>query len=108
MALFNVIKRDAPANAVTYWFPGDKLKLDSQIFVSESQSCIILRSGKPVGAFEPGHHVLVSGNIPRLDKLVNCPFGGDTPFPTEIWFINRAVKLDIPQTNQCSRRFQNS
>ena len=46
MALFNVIKWDAPANAVAYKFPGDKLKLGSQIFVSESQSCILLRSGK--------------------------------------------------------------
>ena len=100
MALFNVIKWDAPANAVAYKFPGDKLKLGSQIFVSESQSCILLRSGKLVGAFGPGRHVLASGNIPLLDKLVNWPFGGDTPFPAEVWFVNRAVKLDIPwQTN---------
>ena len=100
MALFNVVKWDAPANVAAYKYPEEKLKLGSQLFVSETQSCILLRSGKLICTFGPGRHTLATGNIPLLDKLVNLPFGGDTPFPAEVWFVNRTVKLDIPwQTN---------
>lgn len=96
MPIINVVKWDAPPNAAAYKYPTDKLKLGSQIFVSQTQEAVLLRSGKVLGVFAPGRHTLASGNLPLLDYLVNLPFGGDTPFPAEVWFINKTVKLDVP------------
>lgn len=36
------------------------------------------------------------GNIPLLTKLVSLPFGGDTPFQAEVWFVNLLTKLNTP------------
>ena len=29
------------------------------------------------------------------NKLINLPFGGDTPFTAEVWYINKTVKRDL-------------
>lgn len=34
------------------------------------------------------------GNIPLLTSLISLPFGGDSPFQAEVWFINLISKLD--------------
>lgn len=33
--------------------------------------------------------------ITILKSLVNLPFGGNTPFSAEVYFVNTVVKLDI-------------
>ena len=30
-----------------------------------------------------------------LDKLINLPFGGNTPFTAEVWYVNKTVKRDL-------------
>ena len=37
-----------------------------------------------------------SNNIPLLGKLISLPFGGETPFKAEVWFVNLLTKLDAP------------
>ena len=96
MALFDVVKWDARPGMAAYRFPSEKLRLGSQLFVSESQTVILLKGGKLIRSFGPGRHTLATGNIPLLEALVNWPFSGDTPFPAEVWFVNRTVKLDFP------------
>ena len=100
MPLLNVVKWDAQPGIAAFRYPSEKIRLGSQLFVSETQNVILLKSGRLIKSFGPGRHTLATGNIPLLDALVNLPFGGDTPFPAEVWFVNRTVKLDIPwQTN---------
>lgn len=96
MSLFNVIKWDAQPGIAAYRYPSEKIRLGSQLFVSETQNVVLLKSGRLLKTFDPGRHTLATGNIPLLDALVNLPFGGDTPFPAEVWFVNKTVKLDIP------------
>ena len=45
--------------------------------------------------FGPGRHTLTSANLPLLNKLVDLPFGGETPFAAEVWFVNKTVKRDL-------------
>ena len=45
--------------------------------------------------FGPGTHTLSTGNLPILNKLVNLPFGGKTPFSAEIYYINKTVNMDM-------------
>ena len=33
-------------------------------------------------------------NIPLLNKLINIPFGGNSPFQAEVWFVNKLSVLD--------------
>ena len=96
MALLNVIKWDALPGIAAYRYPAEKIRLGSQLFVSETQNVVLLKSGRLIKTFGPGRHTLATGNIPLLDALVDLPFGGETPFPVELWFVNKTVKLDIP------------
>lgn len=95
MALFQIIKWDAEPGYVAYRYPNDRIRLGSELFVSETQQAILLKAGKLITVFEPGRHVLATWNIPLVDWAVNLPFGGDTPFPVDVWFVNKTTKLDI-------------
>ena len=63
--------------------------------VNEIQEAIFFKGGRALDLFGPGRHTLTSGNLPLLCGLLNLPFGGKTPFTTEVWFINKHVKRDI-------------
>jgi membrane protease subunit (stomatin/prohibitin family) len=96
MALIDRIKYDAPSDDVTAWkYPGEDIKLGAQLIVSESQEAVFFKGGKALDTFGPGTHTLTSGNLPLLDKLINLPFGGDTPFSAEVWYVNKTVKRDL-------------
>lgn len=92
MAIIDVVDLvDEPENQIVVRFPESgeaDLKLGTNLIVRESQVCIFYRGGQALDTFGPGRHKLVTGNLPILNKLVNLPFGGDTPFKAECYFIN--------------------
>jgi membrane protease subunit (stomatin/prohibitin family) len=67
------------------------LKLGAQVIVREMQSAVFFRGGKALDTFGPGRHTLTTGNLPLVGKLVTVPFGGDTPFKAEVYFVNHKV-----------------
>ena len=67
----------------------------TQVVVNESQEALLFKGGKLFDTFGPGTHTLSTQNIPILNKLINLPFGGKSPFSAEVWFVNRAVTLDV-------------
>ena len=77
-------------------FPNEELKLGTQLIVNEGQQAIFVKGGQALDVFMPGTHTLSTGNIPLLNKLINLPFGGDTPFTAEVWYLNTTVKRDLP------------
>ena len=96
MALIDRIKHDAIDDSFIVWkYPSENLKLGSQLVVNQSQEAIFVKNGEALDVFGPGTHTLSTGNIPLLDKLINLPFGGDTPFTAEIWYVNKTVKRDM-------------
>lgn len=96
MALIDRIKFDAPLDDVLVWkFPSEELKLGSQLIVNQSQEALFLKGGEVFDSFGPGRHTLTSANLPLLNKLVDLPFGGETPFAAEVWFVNKTVKRDL-------------
>jgi membrane protease subunit (stomatin/prohibitin family) len=38
---------------------------------------------------------LETANIPFINKIINLPFGGRSPFTAEVWYINKVHSLDI-------------
>jgi membrane protease subunit (stomatin/prohibitin family) len=96
MALIDRIKFDAPSDDVLVWkFPKEDLKLGSQLIVNQSQEALFLKGGAVFDLFGQGTHSLSSGNLPLLNKVINLPFGGETPFAAEVWFVNKTVKRDL-------------
>ena len=65
------------------------------MIVNESQEAILVKNGQIADVFGPGRYVLSTDNIPVLQKIINIPFGGKSPFSAEVWFINRSFSLDI-------------
>jgi membrane protease subunit (stomatin/prohibitin family) len=96
MALMHRIKSDAIADDQLVWkFPGEEIRIGSQLIVNQSQEAIFVKGGQALDVFGPGTHTLSTANIPLLSKLINLPFGGQTPFTAEIWFVYRTVKRDL-------------
>ena len=89
------IKFDGPADVLAWKYPFEDIRLGTQLVVNESQYAILVREGRHLATMGPGRHTLSTANIPILAKLVNLPFGGDSPFTAEVWFFNLAVDLDV-------------
>ena len=96
MALIDVLKHDQPSDEEFVWkFPSEDLKIGTQVIVNESQEAVFVKGGEVLDILGPVTHTLSTGNIPILNKLINLPFGGDTPFSAEVWFVNKTVKRDL-------------
>jgi membrane protease subunit (stomatin/prohibitin family) len=71
-----------------------EFKLGAQLIVRESQAAVFFRDGKALDVFGPGRHTLSTQNIPVLTKLLSLPFGFNSPFKAEVYFVNMREFLD--------------
>lgn len=103
MAIIDRIKYDGPPLGpdgeekpwIVYKFPSEDLTNRSQLIVNKSQEAVFFKDGNALDVFSSGRHTLSTANLPLLQKLINLPFGGKTPFTAEIYFVNKVAKLDI-------------
>lgn len=95
MAIVEVIKYNGGPDVFAWKYPSEELGTWTQLIVNESQEAILFKGGKALDVFQSGRHTLDTANIPFLNKIVNLPFGGRSPFTAEIWYINRIYSLDI-------------
>ncbi len=96
MALVDVIKCETDSDSYFAWkYPNEEIKWASQLIVGEGQEAVFVKGGEALDVFGPGTHTLTTGNLPLINKLINLPTGGDTPFPAEIWFVATTVKRDL-------------
>lgn len=94
MALIDVIKWEANSKEFVYKFPSEDLRIGSQLVVYTGQTAFFVKGGVITDKFECGTHTIKSENIPLLNKLINIPFGGNSPFKAEVWFVNKLAILD--------------
>jgi membrane protease subunit (stomatin/prohibitin family) len=96
MEILNRIKYDFTKGEIfVQKFERDDIRLGSQLIVDQAQEAIFVKGGVALDIFVPGTYTLSTGNLPLLNGLVKLPFGGNTPFTAEIWFINKTVKRDL-------------
>lgn len=95
MAIVEVIKYNGGPEVFAWKYPNEELGTWSQLIVNESQEAILFKGGKALDVFQSGRHTLDTANIPVLNKIVNLPFGGRSPFTAEVWYVNKAFSLDI-------------
>ncbi len=72
-----------------------EFRLGSQLVVRESQRAVFVRDGKALDVFGPGRHTISTNNIPLLTALIGLPFGGDSPFTAEVYFVSMRELTDL-------------
>lgn len=95
MAIIDVIKYNGGPDVFAWKYPSEELGTWTQLVVNDTQEAILVKSGKALDVFGGGRHTLDTANIPVLNKIINLPFGGRSPFTAEVWYINKAYNLDI-------------
>lgn len=94
MPLVDVIEYTGANNILVYKHPRTDFNTLSQLVVRESQTAIFYKDGKKLDVLPAGRYTLHSNNIPLLCHVVNIPFGGESPFKCEVYFVNDALSLD--------------
>ncbi len=95
MAIIDRVKYDGPGNILVWRYPPDDLSWGTQVIVNQAQEAIFFKGGQALDVMGPGTHTLRTANIPLLRTLIKVPFGGETPFAAEIYYVNKAVNLDV-------------
>ncbi|QNU66902.1 SPFH domain-containing protein [Ruminiclostridium herbifermentans] len=99
MGLFNFIKSqfieviewtDSSSNVMVYQFPVEnkEIKMGAQLTVRESQMAVFVDEGQLTDVFTPGRYTLDTQNLPVLTKLKSWKYGFNSPFKSEIYFVN--------------------
>ncbi|MEW6563370.1 MAG: SPFH domain-containing protein [Pseudomonadota bacterium] len=94
MVIAQVIKWNAPPDMYAWKFPTEEISNWSQLLVNESQEAVVVSNGQMEGPFGPGRHALGTENMPVLSGMLGSAFGR-SPFTAEVWFVNRAIALDV-------------
>src|SRR5688572_20257225 len=77
-----------------------EFRLGSQLVVREAQQAVFVRDGKALDVFGPGRHTISTNNIPLLTGLLGLPFGGDSPFRAEVYFVSMREFTDMKWGSQ--------
>lgn len=93
--LIDVVKYNGEPDELVWKFPYENLSIGTQLIVNQSQEALFYKGGAVCDIFGPGTHTISTNNIPILQKLVNLPFGGKTPFTAEVWFVNKIVYRNL-------------
>lgn len=95
MAIVEVVKYNGSPDVFAWKYPSEELGTWTQLIVNESQEAVLFKGGQALDLFTSGRHTLETANIPFLNKIINLPFGGRSPFTAEVWYINKVHSLDI-------------
>ncbi|MEZ5341003.1 MAG: SPFH domain-containing protein [Acidimicrobiales bacterium] len=71
----------------------NEIKNGAQLIVREGQRAVLVYRGNMADQFEPGNYTLDSENLPILSTLQGWKYGFDSPFRSEVYFINTRVTL---------------
>lgn len=73
----------------------NEIKNGAELIVREGQKAVFVYRGQLADQFDPGHYTLVSENLPILSTLQGWKHGFDSPFRSEVYFINTRPVADL-------------
>ena len=73
----------------------NEIKNGAELIVREGQKAVFVYRGQLADQFDPGHYTLVSENLPILSTLQGWKHGFDSPFRSEVYFINTRPVTDL-------------
>lgn len=91
----DVIQYNGEPDDLVWKFPYNNISIGAQLIVNKSQEVVFVKGGAVCDVFGEGTHTLSAKNLPLLDKIINLPFGGNTPFVAEVWFVNKVVRRGL-------------
>src|SRR5215204_3859813 len=88
---------DDSGNTLLYRFPvhGQEIKNGAKLTVRESQAAVFVYQGQIADVFGPGLHTIDGGNTPVLSKLGAWMHGFNSPFKSEVYFVNTKQFTDL-------------
>ena len=88
---------DNTGDTMVYRFPvaGQEIKNGAQLIVRESQAAVFVFEGQVADVFAPGKYEIDGGNTPILSKLGAWKFGFNSPFKSEVYFVNTKQFTDM-------------
>lgn len=95
--LIDVIEwTDDSQNTMVYKYDmnGKEIMMGAQLTVRESQAAIFVNEGKLADVFQPGRYELNTQNMPILTKLKAWKFGFNSPFKSDVYFVNTKQFMD--------------
>ncbi len=95
MAIFDVIKCEAPVHTLVWKHPAEDFNTSSTLIVDESQAAVFYKNGKVADIFTAGRYVLSTQNIPLLRKLIELPTGGISSFSCKVYFVNLVEAMNL-------------
>ncbi|MGI6249733.1 MAG: SPFH domain-containing protein [Acutalibacteraceae bacterium] len=95
MAILEVIKYEGDNHTFVWKHPAEDFSTQSQLIVHQSQEAIFYANGQALDLFGPGRYTLQTQVIPLIRRLFNLPFGGESPFHAEVYFINKTEQMAI-------------
>jgi len=70
------------------------IKMGAKLVVRESQAAIFVNEGRIADVFGPGTHTLNTQNLPVLTALNSWKHGFNSPFKTDVYFLNTTLFAD--------------
>ncbi|MEP6924387.1 MAG: SPFH domain-containing protein [Pyrinomonadaceae bacterium] len=88
---------DESHDTLVYRFPvqGQEIKNGAQLIVRESQAAVFVHEGQIADTFGPGRYTIDGGNTPVLSKLGAWYHGFNSPFKSEVYFVNTKQFTDM-------------
>src|SRR6185369_9417601 len=81
---------DESSDTLVWRFPrfDNEIKNGAQLIVRQAQAAVFVHQGKIADVFGAGLHRLHTGNLPVLSTLAGWKYGFDSPFKSEVYFVN--------------------
>ncbi len=67
---------------------GNAIKYGAKLTVREGQAAVFVHEGQMADVFQPGLYMLETNNMPLMTTLQHWDHGFDSPFKSEIYFVN--------------------
>ncbi|CAN5356558.1 SPFH domain-containing protein [soil metagenome] len=88
---------DDSRSTLAWRFPryNNEIKNGAQLIVREGQRAVFVYRGALADTFMPGHYQLTSENLPVLGTLQGWKHGFNSPFRSEVYFLNSRPITDL-------------
>ncbi|HEX2048664.1 MAG TPA: SPFH domain-containing protein [Acidimicrobiales bacterium] len=88
---------DDSRSTLAWRFPryNNEIKNGAQLIVREGQRAVFVYRGQLADSFDPGPHQLTTENLPILGTLQGWKHGFNSPFRSEVYFINTRPVTDL-------------
>lgn len=96
MSLYNLVQFESTGNDwIIYKHPATEVNTKSKLIVTTGQIAILVHNGKIESIKEEGSYTLDTELLPFAKSIIKTVYGRNNPYPLEIYYVNKRVKLDL-------------